>query len=155
MVKFQSHGFTILELVAVVAILGILATMAMPLVEVNRRREQEKEYRRAVWEIRDAIDAYKKSVEAGEISAGGSNYPPSLSTLVDGAVDVRNSGKIRRYLRRIPRDPFAPENLSAATSWGLRSYASPPDVPVPGADVYDVYTRYGKVGLDGTSIKDW
>ena len=151
------RGFTLIELLVVMAVLGILAMAAFPLAEISVERDREHELRRNLWEIRDAIDAYKRAVDTGTIaiSAGSSGYPPSLQAMVDGVPNPKASGQLQFYLRRVPRDPFADEGISAEKTWGLRSYSSAPDNPRPGDDVYDVYSLSSKVGLNGVALKNW
>jgi general secretion pathway protein G len=55
----------------------------------------------------------------------------------------------------LSRDPFAPEGVSAADSWGLRSYASAADDPKPGRDVFDVYSKASGNGLNGVPYREW
>ena len=155
--RSRGEGFTLIELLVVMAVLGILAMAAMPLAEISVQRDREQELRRGLWQIRDAIDAYKRAVDAGNVavSAGVSGYPPNLQALVEGVPDTKATGHTQYFLRRIPRDPFADESVSAAESWGLRSYASSPENPRPGADVYDVHSRSAKVGLNGVALRDW
>jgi len=147
--RLRLRGFTLIELLAVLAIIAILLAMSWPLAELSARREQEADLKRALWDIREAIDTYKHMADAGLIvGAPLSGYPPSLQTLVDG-VDA-TGGRHVYLLRRLPRDPFAPDG-----GWGLRSYASPADAPQPGADVYDVYSRSPLVGLNGVPLRQW
>lgn len=155
--SIQNRGFTLIELLVVMAVLGILAMAALPLAEVSVRRDREHELKRSLWEIRDAIDAYKRAAEAGAVavSVGESGYPPSLEALVSGVPNPKDSGRPRYFLRRIPRDPFADDSVSAEKTWGLRSFESPADRPRPGADVYDVYSRSDKAGLNGVALRDW
>ncbi len=150
-------GFSLIELLVVMAMLGILAAAVMPLTEITVQRERERELKQALWSIRSAIDAYKLAVDTGAVAreAGGSGYPPSLQVLVDGVPDLQASGAKRYFLRRIPSDPFAPEGTSPQATWGLRSYASEPDRPQPGRDVYDVYSLSPRAGLDGVLLKEW
>jgi general secretion pathway protein G len=155
---FDRGGFSLIELLVVLAILAILASVGMPLAELAHRRAQEEQLRTALREIRSALDDYKRMVEAGRIArpAGGSGYPPNLEVLVAGAPDAQAPQGTKIYfLRRLPRDPFAPSTVPAASTWGLRSYASPPEDPQPGSDVFDVYSKAPGNGLDGAPYRQW
>jgi len=151
-------GFTLIELVVTVAIVAILASVALPLNELVVQRAKEQDLRRALRDVRDAIDAYKQASDEGRIQrrAGDSGYPPRLEILVAGVEDQRNPRKDKIYfLRRLPRDPFADETAGAADSWGKRSYASPPEDPREGDDVFDVFSRSALVGLNGRPYREW
>ncbi len=153
-------GFTLIELVVTVAIVALLATVAFPLAEVVVKRNKEQELRLALREIRGALDAYMQAVEEGRVehTVGQSAYPSSLDVLVEGVPDASSPSRKKRiyFLRRIPRDPMvADAALPAGESWGLRSYASPHDVPEAGEDVYDVYSRAPGTGLNGIPYRDW
>lgn len=157
----RSRGFSIIELLVVLVVLGILAGVAMPLAELNSTRRKEEELRRAVWEVRDAIDAYKRAVEAGKVSPRPtpSGYPPTLEALAEGAPGT-SDGQARAgnvyFLRRVPRDPFHPDpTVPAAATWALRSYASSPDRPIAGDDVFDVASKSEKIGLNGLPYRQW
>jgi general secretion pathway protein G len=155
----QTRGFTLIELVITVAIVGLLTTAAMPLARLASQRSKESDLRTSLREIRIAIDAYKLAAEQGrvEVKLGDSGYPPTLQTLVDGVDDARSETKVKIYfIRRIPRDPFFPDGtVAAADTWGLRSYASPPDAPQPGDDVFDVYALTNDKGINGVPYRDW
>lgn len=154
----SAQGFTLVELLVVMAVLGILASIAMPLAEVSVTRKREEQLQRALWEIRDAIDAYKRAVDDGLIVGPTlSGYPPNLQALVEGTEAITARGTRPMYfLRRIPRDPFHPDPATPPeATWGLRSYTSPWDRPLPGEDVYDVYSKSDRVGLDGRPYREW
>lgn len=159
MSRRSSRGFTLIEMLAAAAVLALLAASAAPLLEVSARRAKEAELRSALRTIREGIDAYKDAVEAGRVArrADETGYPRTLEDLVNGVPDAKDPGKRRIYfLRRIPRDPFAEDSEpSPLAAWGLRSYESPPDAPAAGKDVFDVYSRSTKVGLNGIPYREW
>jgi general secretion pathway protein G len=152
-------GFSLIELLAAAAILGVLATVAVPVIETTVRRDKERQLRQALRDIRGAIDAYKEATATGHIAskAGESGYPPDLLALAAGVEDQENKNGPKLYfLRRIPRDPFSADlSVPAADTWGKRSFDSPPDSPHEGADVFDVYSRSPLTGLNGQAYGEW
>jgi general secretion pathway protein G len=152
-------GFTLIELVITVAIIAVLASVALPLNELTVQRAKEQDLRRALREIRVGLDAYKQASDEGRIvkRVGESGYPKRLEDLMEGVEDQKSPRKDKLYfLRRIPRDPFATdENVGPAESWGKRAYASPPDDPKDGDDVFDVYTLAPGKGLNGRPYREW
>lgn len=152
-------GFSLVELLVVLAIMSVLASIGLPLAELSHQRNKEEELRRSLREIRSALDAYKRLSDQGSIqrAADASGYPPNLELLVDGVADARSPSGTKIYLMRsLPRDPFAPSSvLSAAQTWEPRSYASPPTDPKPGTDVFDVHSRAPGIGLNGVAYKEW
>ena len=156
--RVRTRGFTLIEMIVVVLIVGILASAAVPLYTLEQRRGQERELRVSLRTLREAIDDYKHAWDDGRIERhqDDSGYPPDLEALVEGVKDAKSAdGKRIYFLRRLPRDPFADPNLPAAQTWGLRSYESPPDAPSPGRDVFDVYSLAAQSGLDGVPYRQW
>jgi general secretion pathway protein G len=155
----RPRGFTLIEMLVTVTIVGLLSTIAFPMLELAAKRSHEQELREALRQIRTAIDNYKQGVDEGRIveETKGSGYPPSLEVLVSGVVDAKSPNKSQMiyFLRRIPPDPFATETETASGGWGLRSYASAPTSPQAGADVFDVYSRSEGTGLNGVAYRDW
>ena len=155
----RTRGFTLLELVITVAIVGILASVVVPLGALNAQRAKEHELRSALRQIRTALDAYQRATLDGTVQrrADSSGYPPDLDVLVNGVTDAKNPEPTQIFfLRRLPRDPFNTDPaLPAAATWGKRSYASGPDSPQEGNDVFDVYSRAETVGLNGIAYRDW
>lgn len=157
--RLRQHGFTLMELVVTLALLGLMAMMAAPLAEMGVQRQREQELRAALREIRGAIDRYRVAAEQGLIErrVGDSGYPPDLETLVAGVPNQKSASREPMFfLRRIPRDPFF-ENAQtpASATWALRSSASPADRPEPGADVFDVITSARGNGLNGVPYSEW
>ena len=153
----SERGYTFVEMLVVATIILILAAGVMPLAKVTAQRSREAELRRALREVRTAIDKYKDAADAGQIGSldikvGSENYPPDLQTLVDG-VNAANdaTGRKLKFLRRIPIDP-----MTRGAEWGMRSYQDKPDsTRWGGQNVFDVYTTFEGKSLDGTKYRDW
>lgn len=151
------RGLSLLELVATCTVMLILASAVLPLARVTVQRQKEIELRRALREMRRAIDQFKLEADNGVIGGpdvnkvGNENYPSDLEILVEGAPKPGPAALKRKYLRRIPIDP-----MTNSTEWGLRCYQDEPDSDSwCGSNVWDVYTTSGATGLDGTSYKEW
>jgi general secretion pathway protein G len=154
----KNSGLTLIELVIAIALMGILASVVIPLAEVTVVRSKELELRRSLRLIRTAIDQYYKdyheAVAQEKIFAtvDASGYPEELEDLIAG----QDWGGLytfkKKYLRRIPRDPFDKYD----DGWGLRSYEDEPDTTVWGGnDIFDVYSQSDDIALDGTYYRDW
>jgi len=153
-----AKGFTLIELLVALSILALLASVAAPFADMAMQRKKEEELRHALRTLRDAIDDYHRAFEDGRIVriVGSNGYPRNLQILVDGVEDEQSPQKAKIYfLRRIPRDPFAPTEEAPEKIWGKRSYASSADDPREGDDVFDVYSRSDKVGLNGIPYRQW
>lgn len=159
MIRRRAAGFTFIELMMTLAIMGVLVMVAVPMAQVAVQRDKERELRSALLQIREALDAYKRASDQGRLvqKLGESGYPKTLDDLVDGVPDQRSPTKQNIYfLRALPRDPMvADASLKPAETWALRSYASPPDDPAEGEDVFDVHSKSGRQGLNGVPYKQW
>lgn len=154
----RPRGFALIELLISVAILAVLAGSAMSFLDLTVQRGKEQDLRTALRDIRQAIDAYKVASDAHRIAhaADDTGYPRTLDELSDGVTDITSAKGAKIYfLRRLPRDPFADPSLPADQTWGLRSYASSPDDPQPGRDIYDVYSLSPRHGLNGQPYRAW
>ena len=157
-IKLNNRGLSLIELVIALAIMAILAAAVLPLSEVTVKRTQEIELRRSLRVIRSAIDAYKEDYDQAVAekkifaTVDGSGYPSDLEALVQGEDWGGMYAYKKKYLRRVPQDPFDNEDYG----WGLRSYKDEPDSSVwGGQDVFDVYSQSDGIALDGTYYRDW
>ncbi|MEX1245405.1 MAG: prepilin-type N-terminal cleavage/methylation domain-containing protein [Thermoanaerobaculia bacterium] len=132
--KTSQRGFTLLELLVVMTIIGILAAIAVPALRDSPKRAREATLRADLFTFRSVIDQYK---------GDKGNYPPDLETLIrDG------------YIRKIPLDP-----MTKAADWVLafEEEATESDDPnveaVPG--IIDVHSASTQVALDATPYSEW
>ena len=157
----RGRGVTLIELLVTLVILSILAAAALPYAEIAVRRNNELELRRALREIRTAIDRFHDDWKEGAISRtsdapSDDGYPKTLDVLVEGAEAGDAKGGKRKYLRRIPRDPFADPQDEPAEQWIVRGYQDEHDARAwNGVDVYDVRSASERTAIDGTRYADW
>lgn len=151
--RFNARGFTLIELIITITIVGILTALAVPLARNTIKREKEVELRQELREIRTAIDKYKEFSDRGfiQVKLGTEGYPESLDVLVDGVQLTGAVDKKLKLLRRIPKD-----SVMNSTDWGLRSNQDDPKAQSwGGQNVFDVYTKSDGTALDGTKYRDW
>ncbi len=143
-----------MELIVVFTIMMILSTMAVPLARSKVRVTRERDLRRALLEMHQAIDKYKDYADLGYLGpqkAGTNNWPETLDILVEGVKLPGPDGKKMRFLRRIPRDPF-----TGKAEWGMRSdQDDPKSTSWGGQCVFDVYSKTNEKAGDGTAYSDW
>ncbi len=143
-------GVTLVELIIVVAILGLVATAAIPVTRFEVKREKERELRRDLWEMRSAIDHYKDAADknAFQVKLDSGGYPPDLDTLVNG---VTAGTRTVRFLRKIPVDP-----MTGRAEWGTRAMQDDPESDSNGGqNVFDVHSKSMGTALDGTKYDTW
>jgi general secretion pathway protein G len=149
----RNAGVTLLELILASAMLMILASAALPVARITIKRQKETELRRALREIRTAIDRYKDTADRNLIlvELGTEGYPPDLETLVNGVELTTARERKIRFLRKIPVDP-----MLGRAEWGMRSVQDDPKSNSwGGQNVFDVYTKSSGIALDGTKYSDW
>ena len=150
-------GFTLIELLVALTLLALLVSSAAPLMQMNAKRYKEQELKKALWQMRDAIDAYKQAVDDGQIkkSLDESGYPSSLQVLVNGVENNLDPKKRKlRFMRNIPRDPFAEdESLSADETWVKQSYEGEEGANI--TNVYDVHSRSNQIGINLQPYREW
>ena len=150
---YADRGFTLVELIAAMTILLLLSSVALPLARIQAQRVREVELRRALRELRQAIDHHKDFADRNMIPTKGDTfgYPPDLQTLVEG-VPLKGAATAKfKFLRRIPVDP-----MTGKAEWGLRSMQNDPDSRSwGGQNVFDVYSQSQGTALDGTRYADW
>ena len=150
----NQRGLTLVELIVAFTIMTVLTAMAVPLARYKVRRDQERELRYALREMREAIDKYKDLADQGMLGTqkvDSENYPESLEILVEGVKLSGTVDKKIRFLRRIPKDP-----MTKSYDWGLRSMQDDPtSTSWGGQNVFDVFTKSLDKAADGTPYSDW
>ncbi|MCK5312696.1 MAG: type II secretion system protein [Desulfobacteraceae bacterium] len=148
----RNSGLTLIEVMATVAIISVLAAGVLPLSQMMYKRTKELELRNNLRIIRTALDKHEELVDQGVVPKNtNSGYPESLEVLVNG-VDLKEAvDEKKKFLRRIPKDPMTENG-----EWGLRAYADNSDSTIwGGQDVYDVYSLSDRQAIDGTYYKEW
>ena len=169
----KSSGSSLMEMVVVLAILSLLAAMASPYARLNIKRDKELELRETLRTVRMAIDRFHMEAQGstGKKLPGvsGNGYPLTLQVLVEGIEKVAGDGKRRRYLRSLPRNPFARAGAPFEAQWTFVSYQREApggiasssygmtlaEAQKPEKDIYDLHPVTPEVALDGTPYADW
>ena len=129
--RTKQAGFTLVELLVVIALISLLAAMAVVQYRNSIQRTQEATLKTNLFRMRDAIDQYY---------ADKGKYPSSLDALVSD-----------QYLRKIPEDPFT----KSSDTWQIVPAEPDPGNPSAEAGIYDVKSGAPGQSLDGTTFADW
>ncbi len=155
----RERGMSLLEVTATATVMLILASAVLPLARVTLQRQKEIELRRALREMRTAIDRFKEAATGNPKVIGGPDvdvlgnegYPKDFEIMVEGAPKVGGVGTKVKFLRRVPKDP-----MTNSTEWGKRCYQDEPESDSwCGENIFDVYTTSTRTGLDGTPYREW
>ena len=154
----RSRGVTLVELVAVSAILLVMASITLPVANTMVKRQKELELRRSLREIREAIDRFQFDVQrypgirTSYLSISNEEgYPEELKWLYEGVDTGQGAEELIKYLRRLPTDPMTGDD-----EWGTRSSRDRPDALFSdGINIFDVYSNSDKVGLNGVPYAEW
>jgi general secretion pathway protein G len=159
--KYAKRGFSLIEMLVAVSILSILASVALPYAKHGMVRAKEVQLRRALRTVRSALDDFHRDCQDSVISkkqegVSRNCYPQALQTLVEGVETGNAGGDIKRYLRRVPRDPFLTADVDTEDNWQLRAYEDDIDSSIWGGDdVYDIRVTYERQALDGSEYQQW
>jgi len=129
--EYGRAGFTLIELMIVMTILGILMTIAVPSYKRSVIKARETALAENLYQMRQAIDAY---------FADQARYPDSLDSLVEA-----------RYLRAVPVDPFT----QSADTWETVPPAPLENGELAEGGVFDVFSGSDMVGLNGVPYSQW
>jgi general secretion pathway protein G len=124
-------GFTIIELLVVLSLIVILASMGMAQYRTSQTHAREAVLKQDLFQMRDAIDQY---------FADKNQYPGTLDALVSEG-----------YVRKIPVDPFT----SSADTWQTIPSEPDPNNPTAPTGIYDVKSGSDATAIDGTKYADW
>ena len=126
----REAGFTLLELITVVALIGILVGIALPNYKAAIIQSREAVLKEDLYRFRDLIDQYY---------ADKGKYPPSLEALVEEG-----------YLRKMPNDP-----MTGQPDWEAVPAEPESETPTETPGVYDVRSASAEISLAGTPYNEW
>jgi general secretion pathway protein G len=127
----RTAGFTLIELMIVMALIVVLASIGLAMYTNSQTRAREAVLKEDLFRMRDAIDQYY---------ADKNRYPATLDALVAD-----------KYLRAIPVDPFT----NSAETWQTTLSEGDPSNPSAEPGIFDVKSGSDRMALDGTMYADW
>jgi general secretion pathway protein G len=150
------EGFSYIELIVVMAMLGVLSSITIPYASMAIQRSKERQLKDNLMMIRKAIDRFHEDWEEDKFSKfdsqiSSNGYPVDLTTLVTG-VDGKDEG-FYRYMRKVPTNPL---DENSAEPWLFIGYKDIDSSGIwNGEDVYDVISGIEGVALNGTNYESW
>lgn len=130
-VRARKKGFSLIELLIVMSILGILAAIATPSYQRHLIKAREAVLAEDLYQMRDAIDQF---------FSDHMRYPDNLEELVSS-----------KYLRQLPKDPFTRSDQS----WQVKPPETDLEGETVGGSVFDVFSGSDLVGLNGIPYREW
>jgi general secretion pathway protein G len=127
----KARGFTLIEVLIVITLIVVLASVGMPMYQNSVRRSREAVLKEDLFRIRDAIDQYY---------ADKNKYPATLQDLVSDG-----------YLREVPKDPMT----DSADTWTTVPAEPDPANPVAEPGVYNIKSGSDQTAMDGSRYADW
>jgi general secretion pathway protein G len=129
--RSKQHGFTLVELLIVMVLLVVLASIALPTYTNSVRRAREATLKEDLYRMRDAMDQYY---------ADKNKWPAALQDLVSEG-----------YLREIPKDPFT----NSADTWQVDNAEPDPNNPASEPGVDDVHSGSEETSTEGSKYSEW
>lgn len=125
-----NRGFTLIELMIVVAIIGILATIAQPMFKTAVKKSREAALKENLFNLRSVLDQF---------CADTGKYPDSLNELVD-----------KGYIRKLPVDP-----MTGNSDWNIEFFSGESDTGEDTGGIFDVHSYSEEVGINGVPYNEW
>lgn len=155
----ESGGFTVAELITVVAIVAIMASIALPVARFGIRRQKEMELRDSIRKVTEAIDRYHDYMVQGPgpkkpkdlLALGSEGYPKELSDLTKG-LELTDGTKVKFLRERDLTDP-----MTGKKEWRTLSTTDDPETSSSdGSNIYEIHSTSTALALDGkTHYNEW